>query len=231
MESKFLRSNSTYIITIDGTSGSGKTTLSKSLSKKLGFSLLDSGKLYRSAGFIYIQSKESFSDSDKIKGVISKITMTSNIDSNEFEIFFHNKKIDHLLYSEEVSESASIVSKIPEVRECMMEIQKLCVKGKGLIANGRDMGTEVFPEANLKLFVNASLDIRAKRRYEELISKGENVNLENIYKSLQKRDESDTNRSISPLRVPDNAQIIDTSDLKPDAIVDKILNLYTITKN
>ena len=121
--------------------------------------------------------------------------------------------------------------KLPEVRECMMKIQKLCVKGRGLIANGRDMGTEVFPEANLKLYVNASLDVRAKRRYDELKSKGEDVNLENIYKSLKKRDESDTNRSISPLRVPDNAEIIDTSDLKPDAIVDKILNLYTITKN
>ena len=226
-----MRSNSTYIITIDGTSGSGKTTISKSLVKKLGFSLLDSGKLYRSAGFVYLQSKESFSDSDNIKGVISKITMASNVVSNEFEIFFINKKIDHLLYSEEVSESASIVSKIPEVRECMMKIQKLCVKGKGLIANGRDMGTEVFPEADLKLYVNANLDVRAKRRYDELKSKGEAVNLENIYKSLKKRDESDTNRLISPLRVPDNAEIIDTSYLNPDAIVDKILNFYTITKN
>ena len=226
-----MRSNSTYIITIDGTSGSGKTTISKSLAKKLGFSLLDSGKLYRSAGFVYLQSKESFSDSHNIKGVISSITMASNVDTNEFEIFFNNKKIDHLLYSEEVSESASIVSKIPEVRECMMKIQKLCVKGKGLIANGRDMGTEVFPEADLKLYVNANLDVRAKRRYDELKSKGENVNLGDIYKSLKKRDESDTNRLISPLRVPDNAEIIDTSDLKPDAIVDKILNLYTITKN
>mgnify|MGYP006242535791 FL=1 len=113
----------------------------------------------------------------------------------------------------------------------MMKIQKQCVRGKGLIANGRDMGTEVFPEANLKLYVDASLDIRAKRRYEELKNKGENVNFENVYKSLQKRDESDTNRSISPLRVPNNAEIIDTTDLKPNAIVDKILNLYTITKN
>ena len=226
-----MKSNSTYIITIDGTSGSGKTTISKSLAKKLSFSLLDSGKLYRSVGFVYLQSKESFCDLNSIKGLISKITMSSNIDSNEFEISFDNKKIDHLLYSEEVSESASIVSKIPEVRECMMKVQKLCVKGRGLIANGRDMGTEVFPEANLKLYVNASLDIRAKRRYDELKSKGEDVNLENVYKSLQKRDESDTNRKISPLRVPDNAEIIDTSDLKPDAIVDKILNLYTITKN
>tara|TARA_A100001388_G_scaffold42531_1_gene27482 strand:- start:118 stop:798 length:681 start_codon:yes stop_codon:yes gene_type:complete len=226
-----LKSNSTYIITIDGTSGSGKTTISRSLAKKLSFSLLDSGKLYRSAGFIYLQSQESFSDMNSIKELISKITMSSNSDSNEYEIFYDNKKIDNLLYSEEVSESASIVSKIPEVRECMMKIQKLCVKGRGLIANGRDMGTEVFPEANLKLYVNASLEIRAKRRYEELKSKGEDVNLENIYKSLQKRDESDTNRTISPLRVPNNAEIIDTSDLKPDAIVDKILNLYTITKN
>ena len=226
-----MRSNSTYIITIDGTSGSGKTTISKSLAKKLGFSLLDSGKLYRSAGFVYLQSKESFSDSNNIKGVISKISMASNVVSNEFEIFFNNKKIDHLLYSEEISESASIVSKIPEVRECMMKLQKLCVKGKGLIANGRDMGTEVFPEADLKLYVNANLDVRAKRRYDELKSKGEDVNLEDIHESLKKRDESDTNRLISPLRIPDNAEIIDTSDLKPDAIVDKILNLYTITKN
>ena len=120
-----MRSNSTYIITIDGTSGSGKTTISKSLAKKLGFSLLDSGKLYRSAGFVYLQSKESFSDLNSIKDVISKITMSSNLDSNEFEISFDNKKIDHSLYSEEVSESASIVSKLPEVRECMMKIQKL----------------------------------------------------------------------------------------------------------
>ena len=226
-----MRSNATYIITIDGTSGSGKTTISKSLAKKLGFSLLDSGKLYRSAGFAYLKSKESFSDLNNIKSVISKITTSLNTDSNEFEIFFDNKKIDHLLYSEQVSESASIVSKLPEVRECMMKIQKLCVKGRGLIANGRDMGTEVFPEANLKLYVNASLDVRAKRRYDELKSKGEDVNLENVYESLKKRDESDTNRTISPLRVPDNAEIIDTSHLKPDAIVDKILNLYNITKN
>ena len=226
-----MESNSTYIITIDGTSGSGKTTISKSLAKKLGFSLLDSGKLYRSAGFVYLESKELFSDLNSIKDLVSKITMSLNTNSNEFEIFFINNKIDHLLYTEKVSESASIVSRIPEVRDCMMKVQKLCVKGRGLIANGRDMGTEVFPEADLKLYINASLDIRAKRRYEELKSKGEDVDAENVYKSLQKRDESDTKRSISPLRVPDNAEIIDTSDLKPDAIVDKILNLYTITKN
>ena len=91
-----MKSNSTYIITIDGTSGSGKTTISRSLAKKLSFSLLDSGKLYRSAGFIYLQSQESFSDMNSIKELISKITMSSNSDSNEYEIFYDNKKIDNL---------------------------------------------------------------------------------------------------------------------------------------
>ncbi len=113
----------------------------------------------------------------------------------------------------------------------MLDIQHSCSKGNGLIANGRDMGSEVFPNARLKLYINASLEIRAKRRFTELINKGQNVVLEDILESLKKRDESDMNRAISPLKIPNNAHIIDTSSLKPDAIVDKILNLYTITEN
>tara|TARA_Y100001958_G_scaffold157722_1_gene153532 strand:+ start:4516 stop:5193 length:678 start_codon:yes stop_codon:yes gene_type:complete len=225
-----MKSNSTYIITIDGTSGSGKTTISKLLAKKLHFTLLDSGKLYRSAGYVFLHSKNKLADEQSVKELVSKIDMRSNND-NEYEIFYENKKIDHLLYNERVGESASIVSKIPDVRQCMFKIQQSCVKGRGLIANGRDMGTEVFPEANLKLYISASLEIRAKRRLEELREKGEDVNYNSIYNSLKKRDDSDMNRTLSPLKVPDNAEIIDTSDLKPDAIVDKILKMYTITEN
>tara|TARA_B100000035_G_scaffold311888_1_gene322257 strand:+ start:15109 stop:15786 length:678 start_codon:yes stop_codon:yes gene_type:complete len=225
-----MKSDSTYIITIDGTSGSGKTTISRILAKKLSFTLLDSGKLYRSAGYIYLQSKDKFTNQDSIKQLISKIDMRPN-NANEYEIFYENSKIDHYLYSERVGESASIVSKIPEVRKCMFKIQHSCVFGPGLIANGRDMGTEVFPEANLKLYISASLEIRAKRRFDELREKGDNVDYDNIYSSLKKRDDSDMNRSLSPLKVPENAKIIDTSDLKPDAIVDKILKMYTITEN
>ena len=113
----------------------------------------------------------------------------------------------------------------------MLELQHSCVNGAGLIANGRDMGSEVYPNADLKLYITASLEIRAKRRFNELISKGESVDYKEIYDLLKKRDDSDMNRSISPLKVPDNAQIIDSSDLNPDAILDKIINLYTITRN
>lgn len=225
-----MKSDSTYIITIDGTSSSGKTTISKILSQRLHFTLLDSGKLYRSAGYIYLQSQSMFASTENIKQVVSKIELRSN-NNNEYEIFYENENIDQLLYSEKVGESASVVSKIPDVRKCMLKIQHSCVHGLGLIANGRDMGTEVFPQANLKLYINASLEVRAKRRYNELIEKGDDVKYENIYKSLKKRDDSDINRTLSPLKIPHNATIIDTSDLKPDAIVDKILKMYTITEN
>jgi cytidylate kinase len=111
----------------------------------------------------------------------------------------------------------------------MYDLQHSCVKGNGLIANGRDMGSEVFTDARLKIYITADIDIRARRRYEELINKGDIVQYQDIYNSLKKRDDSDMNRDISPLKVPDNAHILDTSNLKPNAIVDKILNLYTIT--
>ena len=129
-----MKSNSTYIITIDGTSGSGKTTISKMLAQRLQFTLLDSGKLYRAAGYIYLKSKDKFKDTISIQDLVSRIDMRSN-SHNEYEIFYENKNIDHLLYSENVGESASVVSKIPEVRKCMFKIQHSCVKGSGFNRN------------------------------------------------------------------------------------------------
>ena len=227
----YLKSESKNIITIDGTSSSGKTTISKILAKKLKFNLLDSGKLYRSVGLIASESSESLDNIKHLDELISNISLKSNDITYEFEIFYKNKKIDHLLNNERVGKAASVVSKIPQVRKYMLDIQHSCSKGNGLIANGRDMGSEVFPNARLKLYINATLEIRAKRRFNELIDKGQNVLQEDILESLKKRDESDMNRAISPLKIPNNAHIIDTSSLKPDAIVDKILNLYTITEN
>ena len=215
---------------MDGTSGSGKTTISRILAKKLNFSLLDSGKLYRSAGYLVSQSDSSVQTVPKIMQLISSINLKLN-NNSEYEVYADDTKIDHLLYTEEVGKSASRVSKIPEVRRKMLHIQHSCIQGEGLIANGRDMGTEVYPNAQLKLFISASLEIRAQRRHKELCDKGESVSLENILELLEKRDESDKNRAISPLKVPDNAVILDSSYLNPDAIVDKILNLYTISKN
>ena len=226
-----MKSKTTFIITIDGTSGSGKSTISRLLAKKLNFILLDSGKLYRSAGYIFSQSVNKADSPIDYKKLISQISLKTNNDLNEYEVCFNNLVIDKYLYTDDVAKAASVVSKIPEVRECMFNLQHSCVKGSGLIANGRDMGTEVFPDAPLKIYIDADLEIRAKRRLNELLNKGENVTFDNIYDSLMKRDDSDMNRALSPLKIPNNGHILDTSYLKPDAIVDKILNLYTITGN
>ena len=224
-----MSSNSPYIITIDGTSSSGKSTISRLLAKKLNFKLLDSGKLYRSVGYIACDIYESIDIIKDYSELVSKISLKPNNVSHEYEVHYKNKIIDSLLYNENIGIAASIVSKVPEVRKSMYDLQHSCVKGNGLIANGRDMGSEVFTDARLKIYITADIDIRARRRYEELINKGDIVQYQDIYNSLKKRDDSDMNRDISPLKVPDNAHILDTSNLKPNAIVDKILNLYTIT--
>ena len=221
----------TYIITIDGTSSSGKSTISRLLAKKLNFKLLDSGKLYRSAGYIACDMYDSLDTVKDYPGLVSKISLKPNNNSHEYEVYYKNKIIDPLLYDENIGLAASIVSKVPQVRESMHNLQHSCVQGNGLIANGRDMGTEVFKDAQLKIYITAEINIRARRRFEELIDKGDNVLYQDIYNSLKKRDDSDINRDISPLKIPKNAHILDTSHLKPDAIVDKILNLYTITNN
>jgi len=226
-----MKSRTTFIITIDGTSGSGKSTISKLLAKKLNFLLLDSGKLYRSAGYIVSKSGTKIDATIDYKKLISQISLKPNENKYEYEVCFKNQVIDQYLYTDDVAKAASVVSKISEVRECMFDLQQSCVTGAGLIANGRDMGTEVFPDAPLKIYIDADLEIRAKRRLNELLDKGENVTFENIYDSLMKRDDSDMNRELSPLKIPNNGHILDTSHLKPDAIVDKILNLYTITSN
>ena len=226
-----MSSNPPYIITIDGTSSSGKSTISRLLAKKLNFKLLDSGKLYRSVGYIACDIYESIDIIKDYSELVSKISLKPNNVSHEYEVHYKNKIIDSLLYNENIGIAASIVSKVPEVRKSMYDLQHSCVKGNGLIANGRDMGSEVFTDARLKIYITADIDIRARRRYEELINKGDIVQYQDIYNSLKKRDDSDMNRDISPLKVPDNAHILDTSNLKPNAIVDKILNLYTITNN
>ena len=226
-----MKSRATFIITIDGTSGSGKSTISKLLAKKLNFILLDSGKLYRSAGYIISQSGTKIDAVIDYKKLISQISLKPNEHTYEYEVCFKNQVIDQYLYTDDVAKAASVVSKIAEVRECMFNLQQSCVKGTGLIANGRDMGTEVFPDAPIKIYIDDDLEIRAQRRLNELLDKGENVTFENIYDSLKKRDDSDMNRELSPLKIPNNGHILDTSHLKPDAIVDKILNLYTISIN
>ena len=147
-----------------------------------------------------------------------------------FSIIYNSNDITSSLYNEETGLEASNISKNEDIRNTLLSIQHACAQAPGLIANGRDMGTKVFPEAALKIYFTASIDVRAKRRYEEMIKSGSNPNLLNIRKSLEERDETHINREVSPLKAAKDAIIIDSSELNIDTILDKILGLYKISR-
>ena len=221
--------NNVPIITIDGLASSGKTTISKLLSTHLGFYILDSGVLYRAFAYIKIIEKIDTYTVDVIAKIIRNLKMAPKKDLG-FSIIYNSNDITNNLYSEEIGLEASNISKNEDIRNVLLSIQHACVQAPGLIANGRDMGIKVFPEAVLKIYFTASIDVRAKRRYEQLIKSGSSPNLMNIRKSLEERDEKDINREVSPLKAAKDAIIIDSSELNIDTILDKILGLYKISR-
>ncbi len=222
-------SKNTHIITIDGLAGSGKSAVSKKLSQNLGFYLLDSGILYRT--FAYIKNIENINafNKDNIGYLMRHLSLVPTNDLR-FNIVFKNNDITNKLYSEEIGLAASVVSKIELVRLALLDLQHECIRDPGLIANGRDMGTKVFPNAILKLYFTANLNIRAERRYKQILNNDSTANIEDIKKSLQDRDEKDINRDISPLKAAKDAIIIDSSELNIESVLDKILELYKITR-
>ena len=215
------------VIAIDGNASSGKTSISKMLSKKLGFYFLDSGILYRTMGYIKLNENTNFDSSKNITDILNKIKLTPDTEKY-FRVNFNNIDITNQLYTEDIGQQASIVSQYSLVREALLTLQHSCIAQPGLIANGRDMGTKVFPEAKLKIFMTASIEVRAERRYRELIASGLEVNLIDIQNKIAERDDSDKNRDISPLKLASDAHIIDSTDLNLDTILDKILELYNI---
>ena len=215
------------IIAIDGNASSGKTSISKMLSKKLGFYFLDSGILYRTMGYIKLNENTNFDSSQNITDILNKIKLIPDTEKY-FRVNFNNIDITNKLYTEDIGQQASIASQYSLVREALLTLQHSCITQPGLIANGRDMGTKVFPEAKLKIFMTASIEVRAERRYRELIASGLEVKLKDIQNKIAERDDSDKNRDISPLKLASDAHIIDSTDLNLDTILDKILELYNI---
>ena len=217
------------IITIDGLASSGKTTISKLLSSHLGFYTLDSGILYRA--FAYIKSIENINDyiPDTVEKIIHNMKMVPSKNLG-FNIVYNSNDITDYLYNETIGLQASDISKNEYIRGALLSIQHACAQMPGLIANGRDMGTKVFPDAKLKIYFTANIDVRAQRRYEQLKKSGFNPNLENIRKSLDQRDQKDMNRDVSPLKAAKDAIIVDSSELNIETILDKILGLYKISR-
>ena len=214
------------IITIDGPSGVGKGTLAKNLSDELGWAVLDSGSLYRMVG--YLSLKNETKDFSKISAKINKEEISFKFlkKNSNISLFLGEDDLSEFIRNEEVARLASEFAVIPEVREYLFKIQRSFLdKGKGLIADGRDMGTILFPEAKYKFFITASAEERARRRENQLKESGLSVNMRNLQERIEERDKKDSSREISPLVPAEDAVVIDSSNIGIYELKDKVLNL------
>lgn len=211
------------IITIDGPAGSGKSTVSRLAAKQLGFLYLDTGAMYRAVALQIKRKKTDLSDKKGLRELCRDLDLHFVGDGQESRVYIGAEDVSALLRSPEMDMLSSTISAIREVREAMTELQRnIGVKG-GIVAEGRDMGTVVFPDADHKFFVTAEPAVRAERRYRERVNKGEAVSRAEVQRELLERDEQDTKRAIAPLTPAAEAVVIDTTDLSPDQVVQTIL--------
>ena len=207
------------VVTIDGPSASGKGALSRSIAYRFGFDILDSGLLYRLYAFL----SHLKIDTDNISEVISKdISFVAEDDS--VHVIYEENEITNQLRSEDIAKIASEYSAKKEVRELLFDIQRSFYNEKGLVADGRDMGTVVFKDAKIKIFLTASTEIRAKRRYLELQNRGQEVNMPALIADIEKRDLKDSSRELSPLFPAEDAHIIDSSEMSLEEV-------FSVTEN
>jgi CMP/dCMP kinase len=217
------------VITIDGPSGAGKGTISRIVAKKLGFHYLDSGALYRLLGLCSQRHHVSVTNVKSLAALAEHMDVEfKTTKSGEFTILLEGEDVTREVRTEETGALASQVAQYPEVREALLKRQRLFARAPGLVADGRDMGTVIFPDALVKIYLTASAEERASRRYKELITKGENVSLPALVEQVRSRDERDMTRESSPLRPAAGAINIDTSSLSIQEVTDTVLNLLTV---
>ena len=210
------------IIAVDGPAGSGKSTISKLLAKELGLVYLDTGAMYRLFTLKMLKENILFSDSDKINELLENLNI--NIENDRF--YLDEKDVSEEIRKTDVAENVSKTAAIKEVREKMVNLQREFSKSKNVILDGRDIGTVVFPEADIKIFLVADPRERAERRFKELKAKGENISLDSIYENILKRDRLDSTRENSPLKKANDAIEVDTTGKNIEEVKNIILNLY-----
>ena len=210
-----------FIITIDGPAGAGKGTISKLVSQNMGFHYLDSGAIYRVIAFEANQKGLATDQISQITELIDEI----NIQFIGDKIFLTDKDVSELIRSEDIGKFASEIAKNEEIRKNILEFQKSFFKPPGLVADGRDMGTVIFPKAKVKIFLTASIQERANRRYKQLILKEKDVNLTDLFQRIKLRDESNKNRKISPLKAANDAFLVKTDNLSIKQSYEKVMEI------
>ena len=212
------------IITVDGPSGAGKGTLCYALAEKLGFALLDSGAIYRVTALAALKRAVDLSDEFQLAELARNLNIEFLPVDGEVNIMLDGMNVSSLIRTQEVAEAASKIAVFPQVRAALLQLQQDFAKNEGLIADGRDMGTVVFPNAQVKLFLDASAEERAKRRYKQLQNKGINVNFAQILAEIQERDFRDRNREVAPLKPADDALLLDSTTLSIDEVIAQALD-------
>ena len=206
-------------IAIDGPGGAGKSTIAKLVGDKLGLEYIDTGAMYRAVGLKL--NRKGIKPDDLIS--ISNVLEETTIDFVNGKIILDGDDVNDIIRTQEISKFASIYSQIPEVRSKLVDIQRRIAAGKSVIMDGRDIGTNVLTDAELKVFLTADSMVRARRRYEELRSKGVNANLDDIHEEIKDRDYQDMNRKLNPLAQAEDAIRLDTSDMTIDEVVNTIV--------
>ena len=212
-------------IAIDGPAGAGKSTIAKKLAKDLGFIYVDTGAMYRTLALYFIRKGISSDDTEAIEGVLPDINVELSYIDGAQHVLLNGEDVSDAIRQEEVGNMASSVSTYPFVREKLLSLQRDMAEKNDVVMDGRDIGTTILPNADVKIFLTASVMTRAERRCKELIEKGQDADLDSIARDIKERDERDMNREISPLVQAEDAVLVDSSEMTIDQVVSEIKNI------
>lgn len=212
-------------IAIDGPGGAGKSTIAKAAAKELGYIYVDTGALYRSVGLYALRKEVKTDSADEVVPLLSEISVELKFIDGSQRVYLNGEDVSEEIRTPEASMAASNVSAIQAVRDFLFDLQRDIAKTNNCIMDGRDIGTVVLPNAQVKIFLTASAEERAKRRYLQLMEKGQEVKYEDVLKELQERDYQDSHREIAPLKPAEDSIIIDTSDINLEQSIDTVVNV------
>lgn len=214
-----------YNVAIDGPAGAGKSTIAKKIAKELGFVYVDTGAIYRALAIHFLQQKLKPEDIAKIKEACKTAVVTLQYEDGVQKVYLNGEDVTGRLREEAVGNMASVSSAIPEVRTQLLELQRGMARTNDVVMDGRDIGTNILPNADVKVYLTASVEERAKRRYVELQEKGIACDLEKIARDIEERDNRDMNREIAPLKQAEDAIFIDSSNMSIDEVAEAIIKL------
>ncbi len=211
------------IITIDGPAGAGKSEIAKRIAHLLDYKYIDTGAMYRAIAWKILESKINVENDEELQDLIDNTEITWQPQENVFHVFVDGREVTSIIRTQQITKKSNEISRIRKIREYLLRLQRRAGIERGIIMEGRDVGTVVFPQAEKKFYLDASLDERSKRRYKDLIQQDKNVELKEIKEAIRLRDEKDKTRSLNPLKIAADAVLIDTTNLSVEEVVESIL--------